>query len=824
MIADTFVGWGNGVWRIDQGHDYPRLAWEQTPGQLMIETGPRYGGGTGTLDDPYQIWTADQLIGLAYHPDDYDKHFALMTDVDLSVIDPNKIVTIGMELTPFTGIFEGNGHIVSNFVCESEDEDYVGLFGYVGPLFSKWTEHEGVIRNLHLVNIRIHGEDQVGGIAGECSGTIKACSVTGNIQGKEMTGGIVGKNWGIIEQCWTSMSVTGEQHTGGLVGYHGEVNEYRPGLIYSCYTIGNVWGGINTGGLVGLTYGWIESCYSHAQVAGDSAVGGLVGSNEPRGTIICCYSTGPVTGSSKIGGLVGIGQTRCTFLSFWDVETSGVVCSAGGSGKTTAQMFVADTFEGWGLSGDWTIDEKSDYPRLTWENAPGTLIVSQPYIYGGGSGQPEDPYQLWTPEQFVSITDHYEDFNKCFVLMADIDLNDISLDRIRPIGTYTLPFTGVFDGNYHTIYNFRYEATDEYWVGLFGRIGGFQYDGSLLAGTVKNLHLNNVIITGGNYVGGLAGGCYGGTLVSCGVLGRVTGATHVGGLVGLGWSANTSSSSTSGAVDGWAEVGGLVGRQQSGQVIQSSSTCQVSAHEKLGGLIGSHLPYLEESLLSQCTAAGSVRGHRVLGGLVGYNGSVITDCYAAGSVIGEEYISPGDITGPKTMYSYQVGGLVGANNGQVMFSYSSSNVEGHQEVGGLIGAQEKGESVSCFWDVEASRTTDGVGNLGPDPEGVTGKTTAEMQTANTLFGAGWDFVDETENGTDDIWSICEGQDYPKLTWQFVVGDFDSDMDTDFADFCILAERWLRPDRSFWWCRGTDLTNDALVNWQDLMVFTENWSR
>ena len=29
----------------------------------------------------------------------------------------------------------------------------------------------------------------------------------------------------------------------------------------------------------------------------------------------------------------------------------------------------------------------------------------------------------------------------------------------------------------------------------------------------------------------------------------------------------------------------------------------------------------------------------------------------------------------------------------------------------------------------------------------------------------WDFIDETANGTDDIWWILEGQDYPRLWWE-----------------------------------------------------------
>ena len=45
------------------------------------------------------------------------------------------------------------------------------------------------------------------------------------------------------------------------------------------------------------------------------------------------------------------------------------------------------------------------------------------------------------------------------------------------------------------------------------------------------------------------------------------------------------------------------------------------------------------------------------------------------------------------------------------------------------------------------------------------KTTVDMQTASTFLDAGWDFKDETVNGTDDIWWILEGHDYPRLWWE-----------------------------------------------------------
>ena len=48
---------------------------------------------------------------------------------------------------------------------------------------------------------------------------------------------------------------------------------------------------------------------------------------------------------------------------------------------------------------------------------------------------------------------------------------------------------------------------------------------------------------------------------------------------------------------------------------------------------------------------------------------------------------------------------------------------------------------------------------------IPGVTASEMQTAAAFLDAGWDFIDETENGTDDIWWILEGQDYPRLWWE-----------------------------------------------------------
>jgi hypothetical protein len=97
-----------------------------------------------------------------------------------------------------------------------------------------------------------------------------------------------------------------------------------------------------------------------------------------------------------------------------------------------------------------------------------------------------------------------------------------------------------------------------------------------------------------------------------------------------------------------------------------------------------------------------------------------------------------------------------------------------------------------------------------------------MQTRDTFLKAGWDFVSETANGTEDLWSIREGLNYPELLWQFITGDFDGDNRVNFVDFAFFAQRWLSSDSSFLFSRGTDLTNDGKVDLDDLREFADNW--
>ncbi len=46
-------------------------------------------------------------------------------------------------------------------------------------------------------------------------------------------------------------------------------------------------------------------------------------------------------------------------------------------------------------------------------------------------------------------------------------------------------------------------------------------------------------------------------------------------------------------------------------------------------------------------------------------------------------------------------------------------------------------------------------------------TAITVANSRTFLEAGWEFVKEVDNGSEDIWWILEGQDYPRMWWELV---------------------------------------------------------
>jgi len=160
----------------------------------------QYGGGTGEPNDPYLIYTAEQMNTIGTESNDWDKHFKLMADIDLGGYTGTDFNIIGKGLLPaFTGVFEGNGHTISNFTYSSTGEPCIGIFGYIdGP--------DARISNLGLIDPNVDGGTGVGvgPLAGWIDmGTITNCYVAGgNVTGKQQVGGLIGTCAGVITDCY----------------------------------------------------------------------------------------------------------------------------------------------------------------------------------------------------------------------------------------------------------------------------------------------------------------------------------------------------------------------------------------------------------------------------------------------------------------------------------------------------------------------------------------------------------------------------------------------------------------------------------------------
>ncbi|MCF8302558.1 MAG: T9SS type A sorting domain-containing protein [Bacteroidales bacterium] len=329
-----------------------------------------YSGGSGTSGDPYQIATTDDLIELSTTSADWASHFIQTSDISFNADETqvdwdgdgsaDGIGTSGFspigndwEATPFTGIYNGQHHIISNIYINRTATYYVGLFGLVRNVNSE-------IKNVGVTNVDITGQNCVGGIVGLLfyQATINNCFSTGSVSGMVRVGGLLGENnKGNVSFCYSLADTYGVSYLGGFVGQNSNFPE-----IDNCFSTGDV---------------TISSGEDHR-------VGGFIGENYDA-VLQNCYSTGRVitveyddpTNKGFAGQVLGASTMSG---NFWDTETSlqnTSHISDGATGKTTTEMNTQSTFTdaGWDFGSIWSISPiyNSGYPNL--ENQSGSTIT-----------------------------------------------------------------------------------------------------------------------------------------------------------------------------------------------------------------------------------------------------------------------------------------------------------------------------------------------------------------------------------------------------------------------------------------------------------------
>lgn len=225
----------------------------------------------------------------------------------------------------------------------------INIGGFIGGL-SAGQQHTLEVKDSHSWS-DVSGDRNIGGFAGRIS-----VYENGKVK---------------FQNSFSKNQVSGTFDTGGFVGH---IRTWENGEIefIKSYSEGNVEGTTDTGGFIGNKVGdgklKISNSYSTNTVNGDYRVGGFIAELSGDHEITNCYSTGKVTGTSDIGGFIAQAPQIISITnSYWDTQTSGQSQSAGGEGRTTAEMTTVprppNTYVNWDFQHVWD-QTHGNYPWL----------------------------------------------------------------------------------------------------------------------------------------------------------------------------------------------------------------------------------------------------------------------------------------------------------------------------------------------------------------------------------------------------------------------------------------------------------------------------
>ena len=488
--------------------------------------------------DPYIIYNKDQLLLLAYRvngthgetANDYEnKYFKLGADIAFTY-DPNETddydenyEAIGgyynSDIRKFNGNFNGDGHTVSGIRLRKSGtdiaNDYQGLFGEIGS--------NAIIHDVHVTDARIKGRLCVGGIVGySYKGTVRNCTVT--------------------ESDITATS-----------GHYGTI----------C--------GFNSQGIFSHNY------YRHCTVNGTANATnvGCMGADitDTQGAIPAFLVTLGDDATIETAMAADLGFSYGG-KNYW---RSGVELTLGHANRD-GYAFIGYTVNGTPIEGSMLTMPASDvtvnlaFDVIDWATQSTGDSESDPYIIYN-----KDQLDLLATN--VNAGNSYSD--KYFKLGDDItyshttdwNSDEAYTSNYTPIGgvfnSSAHPFSGTFDGDGHTISGIRISDVDRH-LGLFGLVQ---------SGTVKNVTITDMRITGYSEVGGIVGENYHYSRVeNCHATATVAlnavqnGAYSFGGIVGHNNQGNIIGCSsavtitTSGTLTNCLDFGGIVGCTQYGNL------------------------------------------------------------------------------------------------------------------------------------------------------------------------------------------------------------------------------------------------------------------
>lgn len=328
--------------------------------------------GSGTVADPYEVTTANELRYCLAN----NKSLKLMNDLDLGGRSGKNWA--GPSVTEPI-VVDGNGHTVYNLYRSHTGSDFT--YGLIGET----THNDFVMKNLTLSNAKVsttYGNygPTLGSLIGRLyAGTVEGCTgrdilvdgANGTTHGvgglfapvQHGSGAIVIRNTkainvnvfggscvsGFIEGPWQSTgslliensaamdgtAISTGGHSGGFTSCV-RITGAGGATYRNCYTNIDMYGNTETGVFVGVTHEGnhvFENCYAAGKIEGTNTIGGFFGcpSASYSETFTNCYSTSMVgmsNGGKNMGGFAGSATTSSKFNNCFAAGEVGTLKSA----------------------------------------------------------------------------------------------------------------------------------------------------------------------------------------------------------------------------------------------------------------------------------------------------------------------------------------------------------------------------------------------------------------------------------------------------------------------------------------------------------------
>ena len=269
--------------------------------------------GSGTQEDPYQIYTANDLQNINGH-----SWYKLMNDIDLNGVKWQPIGRNGATMANL----DGGGFTIKNLNVKDSASDFCGLFSTLQDATITNLTLEGctvdggsktavlagdmtscTISNVTIIKANVKGDANVGALAGNayyC--TLQNVQVLeSTIGGSSLVGGIVGTADRLdITLSSFNGDVTGSGNVGGICAKANSATK----ISRSC-TSGTVTGtGTDTkaAGIVAESRARISDCFTTANISAPGYVGGIVGLN--YASVSNCYASGTLSSETLAAGIV----------------------------------------------------------------------------------------------------------------------------------------------------------------------------------------------------------------------------------------------------------------------------------------------------------------------------------------------------------------------------------------------------------------------------------------------------------------------------------------------------------------------------------------